>query len=637
MLYLIFFLPLYFFLKLRVNEETRFFSKILFIVGLVIFLLVSFHIILEGLVDTYRNIKVQKKFIPNIHLLMGLGALGAVCLGKVNDAIILMIIFSFADLFEEYIESQSQREIKKLLNIVPTKARLLKSNGEWETIEIQKIKVGDKVIVLSGDQIPSDGIILDGSSSIDESNINGESIPVDKKKGDKVFGSTINLNNNLVIEITTTNDQAVFSKIINLTSNIKQKIKQESFMKKIGPLYIKIIFSITLIMLIIGSSATLLTFFRIYKDLPEYLLFTNLFFKSLVFLTVASPCALVASEVPSIFAAISNLAKKGILLKSGKSLITLADVEAIFFDKTGTLTQGKPAVQELFFLSEVSPEKKIMLLSVLFEMEKHSNHPLAFAIQKHLKKQYTFNTALDLNILHILGIGIEATDKQQNRYKVAKYNVFENVSEEISVKTEELLNKGHTVIYFSYNNDIVMIIGILDLLRPESKAMIQYFKKNNIHTIMLTGDNTKIASEITSILGLDLYYSNCLPEDKSQHIQKIKKKYGVVVMVGDGINDLPALASADVAIALQEGNGATIDFADVVLVKNDLKKIVYMHKISFKLKRIILQNIIFSLIIICILSILNFLPGEYLELPIAVFIHEFSTIIVLFNCLRLYF
>ncbi|KND62662.1 heavy metal translocating P-type ATPase [Candidatus Phytoplasma phoenicium] len=638
-----FFLLLFLFIRFRsdVSKIPYFFIIIYTILAFVIILLFSYHVVIEGLVETYRNIKEKKKFIPNIHLLMGLGALGAVCLQEYNDAIILMMIFSFADLFEEYIENQSQKEIKKLLNIVPTQARLLKSNDEWEIIPIQQIKVGDKVIVLNGDQIPSDGIILEGASSIDESNITGESIPVDKKKGDKVFGSTINLNNNLVIEMTTTNDQAIFSKIIDLTLNIKQKIKKESLMRKIGPLYIKVILSITLIMLFIGLSATFVSSF-VFVSVPflEYFLFKALFFKSLIFLTVASPCALAVAEVPAIFAAISNLARKGMLLKSGKSLVTLSDIQVVFFDKTGTLTQGKPEVQEFFFLPEMTSEQQIFFSNVLLEMEKHSNHPLAFAIQKYLKKNYTFDTTtmtLDLNILNILGIGVEAIDAQQNQYKVAKYNIFENVTDEIRLQTDELLKKGRTVIYFSYNNKVIIIIGILDLLRPEAVKMIQYFKKNNIYTVMLTGDNAQVANEITSVLELDLCYANCLPEEKAQYIQKIKKEYGVAVMVGDGINDLPALANADVAVSLQEGSGAAIDFADIVLVKNDLQKIVYMHRISCKLKKIIWQNIIFALFVILILSILNFSPNDWLKLPWAVLIHEFSTIIVLLNCLRLYF
>ncbi|MDV3167106.1 MAG: heavy metal translocating P-type ATPase [Vigna little leaf phytoplasma] len=642
-IYLLFFIPLILYenyqlsLEILTDSEPQNTKIIKTILSLFIVSICGFHVMKEGLIATILIMKKRKRFVPNIHLLMGIGAIGAIFLEHYNDAILLIIIFAFADLLEEYIESKSQKEIKKLLNIAPVQARLLKSNGEFEIIPTKNLKIGDKVVVLSGDQIPSDGLVISGFSSVDESNITGESIPVDKKKGDKVFGSTINLNNKLIIAINVTSDQTIFAKIVNLTLNIKQNIKKESLIKKIEPLYIKIVLSITLIMLLTGFSFSILSYFSILTDIPEYFQMKNIFLKSLIFLTVSSPCALAVAEVPAIFAAISNLAKKGILFKNGKALVILPKMKVIFFDKTGTLTEGKPLVQEIFFPTEVTSEQKELFVNILFKMENQSNHPLALAIRQFLKQNYTLKTNFNLEIVNLLGIGIEASDDQKNSYKVAKYNIFDQVSDEINHQTLKLLNQGKTVIYFACNQKIMMIIGILDTLRPKAKKIIQYFKENNIHTVMLTGDNHQVAQEISAFLKLDFFFSNCLPKEKAQHIKNIKEKFGTGVMVGDGINDLPALAMADVSITLQEGSDVAIDVSDIVLVKNDLEKLILIHQMSCYLDKIISQNLFLSLIVIISLSILNFLPNNWIKLPFGVIIHEMSTILVLLNCLRLYF
>ncbi|MEC4558708.1 MAG: heavy metal translocating P-type ATPase ['Conium maculatum' witches'-broom phytoplasma] len=588
------------------------------------------HVIIEGFVETYQDTKENKKFTPNVHILMTLGALGAIGLKNFNEAILLIIIFATANFLEEYIENKNQKEIKNLLKMVPTQARLLKENGEFELIEVEKLKIGDKVIVLNGDQIPSDGIIISGTSSIDESIITGESIPVDKKVGDKVFGSNINGNNTLIVEIIATVENNIFSKIIQLSYQMKNNMsKRATLINKLEPLYVKAIMLI---------SVGILLFSQIYyfcspiEYLKEYFKFEKIFYKSMVFLTVASPCALVASDVPATFASISHLAKNGILLKNGNSLSNLSNIKAIVFDKTGTLTTGKATVKEIFFPSETEGKDKIEYLTILSKMEQKSNHPLAFAINKYLSKNFTLNNAPEMQVDNLIGVGLESFHEGR-QYKVAKYNSFPQVSEEIELKTKHLLEKGNTVLYFSDNGKIIMVIAILDVVRPEAEQMVNYFNENNIHTIMLTGDNEKTAMAIGKQLNVDYVLADCLPEDKSNKIIEIKSKYDMVAMVGDGINDAPALANSDVGITMQEGTDVAIDIADMVLMKNNLNKITYAHKVSKKLNSIIFQNIIFSIGVIVILSINNFIAD--IKLPWAVFLHEISTILVLVNSLRI--
>ncbi|MDV3196158.1 MAG: heavy metal translocating P-type ATPase [Candidatus Phytoplasma stylosanthis] len=624
--YFIFFVPINLDLIYIKNEKLKNYIKILLTLGIIFS--TGFSVIKEGFVKIYKNTKKNKKITLNVNILMILSAMGSIYLTNFNEAILLIIIFSGANFLEEYIENKNKKEIKDILKIMPKKAKLLKKDNDFQFIDVNNLKIGDKVIVLNGEQIPSDGIIISGSSSIDESNITGESLPVDKKTGDKVFASNINLTQTLIIEVTTTIDKTVFSRIIELTSEIQNKLsKKATFIKKIEPIYVKIILLITTI--IIFSSGMLALLY------PNFLYweFRDIFYKSMVFLTISSPCALAVVDIPATLSCISNLAKKGVLLKNSQSLSIFSEIKAITFDKTGTLTQGKMEVKNIFFNSRIPEEKKMNYLNIFLAMEKESNHPIAISIQKYFKKKIKSQNHIKLKTVNIIGIGIEAQDNQNNNYKITKHNHFSEVSSEIKTKTEEFLNDGNTVIYLIHNNNVIFIIGLKDEVRPEAKEMIKYFKEKNITTIMLTGDNQQSASSIGSYLGMNLIHSDCLPEDKVKYINELKKKYNNIAMVGDGINDSPALANSDVSITLKEGSDVSIDIADIVLIKNDLNKIIYVYKISQKLKKIILQNIILSLGVIIIFSIFNW----FFKLPlnIAVIFHEGSTLLVILNCLRL--
>ncbi|MBP3059281.1 heavy metal translocating P-type ATPase [Texas Phoenix palm phytoplasma] len=629
LIYFFIFLPLEFF-----SDKNDYYFLRLFIT-LIILLLTGYHVISEGFIETFNNTKKNNNFTPNIHVLMTLGALGSVFfLQEFNEAILLIIIFSGANILEEKIERKSQQEIKNLLKKAPTEARLLNSkenNFEFEIIEAKKLKIGDKVLVLNGDQIPSDGIVVYGFSSVDESNITGESVPVEKKIGDKVFGSNINLENTLVIQITEVIEKNVYSQIIKLSQNIKKKISKKAILiKTLEPFYIKFIFFVTFLLFFVS-------FINYFFQLNiSYWEFKNIFYKSVIFITVSSPCALAAADIPATLSAISNLAKKGILLKSGKILDIFSNIDVIAFDKTGTLTKGELEVKEIVFSSDLDSNQKIKYSEILLGMEQKSNHPLAFALQRYFDKKMKLNFFSDLEIVQLLGVGVEATDSNDNKYKIAKYHVFRQYQCDLKIKqkTDELLKKGYTVVYFSHNEKVLILISFFDFLRPESKDVIKYFNKNKIKTIMLTGDNEKVAQNIAKNLNLDFFVSNCLPEDKVKCIRNINKNdNNIVAMVGDGVNDAPVLAHSDVAIALKQGSDVTIDLADIVLMKNDLRKIIYTHKLSLKLNYIVWQNIVFAIIVIFLLSIINFFFP--MKLPFVVIAHEASTILVILNCLRL--
>lgn len=624
---------IYFFIFIPLNSDLISFDNLwLFkwFFALLILFLTGFSVIKEGIVKVYKDSKKNKKITFNIHILMILSSLGSLYLKSLNESVLLIIIFGGANFLEEYVESKNQKEIKKLLNIIPEKAKLLKKNNDFELINVNDLEIGDKVLVLNGEQIPSDGIIISGSSSIDESSITGESVPVDKTVGDRVFGSNINLTQTLIIKIITKADENVFFKIVETTYKIQNNVsKKASFIKKLEPIYVKIIIFITAIAILGGF---IINFFELFGPI-KYWDKDGIFYKSIVFLTISSPCALIVADIPASLSAITHLAKKGVLLKQHQSLSVFSDIGAIAFDKTGTLSKGEIQINDIFFDSDISEEQKTKYLNILSVMIQESNHPVSFSIKKYLKYNFKLESCLKLKILNVIGVGIESQDEYNNNYKIFKYSYYKNIPSQIQSKIDDFFQDGNTIICFSHNDNIIMIIALKDVIRSESRDMVAYFSNNNIITTMLTGDNEKVAKNISSYLGLDYVYFDCLPEDKKKYIDVMKKKYHNVAMVGDGVNDAPALANSDVSISLKEGSDVAVDIADIILIKNDLNKIVYTHKVSKKLKKIVWQNIFFAITTIVICSILNFF--SCVNMVAAVIIHEGSTLLVILNCLRM--
>src|SRR5690625_3795344 len=306
-------------------------KSMLYITSLV---LSGYHIIIEGFLDTFKQTKKKKKFIPNIHILMTLAAIGAVIIGEYMEAALLILIFGGAHFLEHYAEDKSNKEISNLIKINPTTARRLKEDGKTEEVDVTDLKVGDKLSVLNGDQIPTDGVVISGSSSVDQSSITGESIPVEKKTGDTLYGSTMNGTGTLVMEVTKDSSDTVISKIIEMVSQTQNNIsKTAAFIKKIEPIYVTIVLLLTPFFFLLG-----ITLFQ----WETY----DSFYRTMVFLIATSPCALAVTDIPATLSAISNLAKRGVLFKGGSYLSNLSDLTAVAFDKTGTLTVGKPVVRK---------------------------------------------------------------------------------------------------------------------------------------------------------------------------------------------------------------------------------------------------------------------------------------------------
>lgn len=579
-------------------------------------ILAGYHVIFEGFKDTVIESLEKKRFSPNVHLLMTLAAIGAIIIKEYNEATLLILIFSGSHFLEDYAESRSQKEITNLLNISPQTARRVNDDGSIEIISISDVQINDNLKVLIGDQIPTDGVILKGKTDINEAVITGESMPVFKETGEPVYGSTINLSDEIIIKVTKDASQTVIAKIIELVSQTKKNIsKTAQLIKKIEPIYVTIVLIFAPIFYLLGR-------YVINWEAQES------FYKTMVYLIVTSPCALAATDIPATLSAISNLAKRGVLFKGGSYLSNLSDMKVVAFDKTGTITEGKPVLVDKFLADPSNATEIKNYQSIIVSMESKSNHPLADAILEHYKDI----EAQDIEVENIIGVGLK-TVINNDTYVISKPSYIKKVSETVKVKTEKLAKEGKTVIYFSKNYEVLIIFALQDVPKENVNKVMQYFNEQSIKTVMITGDSRLTAESIGSQIGVSEIYANIMPEQKQSIIENLQEKFGVTAMLGDGINDALALTTADIGIAMKDGTDIAIDVADGVLMKNDLEKFVYTHKVSKKLRNVVWQNIIFSLMVIIFLLINNIIG--HMDMPIAVLFHEGSTVIVILNGLRL--
>ncbi len=573
----------------------------------------GYQVIFEGIGETITESIRLKKFWPNVHILMTLAAIGAVFLGDYDEGALLILIFSGAHFLEEYAEGRSKREITALLKMNPTKARLRQANGEYAMVEVETLKIGDQLKVLPGDQVPTDGVILEGSSTLNESSINGESMPQEKTVGAEVYGSTINGQGTFTMTVTKVASDTIFAKILTLVNQSQSRLSPTATkIKQIEPLYVKTVLAIVPLFILSG-----IVVFQ-WGWYPS-------FYRGMVLMISASPCALAASAIPASLSGISNLAKRGVLFKGGSYLANLADVQAVAFDKTGTLTQGNPAVTDVYFIDET---KASDWTKIIVSMENSANHPLAKAMLRHFDQV----SPIALDVQNDIGKGLK-TIYEGKEYKIGKQDFFANIASELLVQTERLTKQGKNVVFFGENDHVVGYLAMMDLPQPTALSVIDYLNTQGIQTVMITGDATLTGQAVGDLLGISQVKGNVLPEQKSTIITELQQQYGKTVMLGDGINDAPALVQADIGFAMGDGTDVAIDVADAVIMKNDLTRFKYAHQVSKKLDRIVWQNMIFSMLIVALLVVFNFF-GK-IEIGLGVFVHEGSTLVVILNGLRL--
>ena len=569
------------------------------------------EVITEGIMDTIEETKHFKKFRPNVHLLMTLAALGAIFIGKFEEAAMLIVIFTIAHSLEEYVEKKSRKDMTQLLQLQPKLALKKINNGHFEEVDASSLEIGDIIQVLNGSQISADGIIIEGMSSINQASVTGESIPVEKEVGSEVFAGTLNLTQTLLVKVTKKQQDSVLGKIITLVQEAGQSLTRTgSFLKKWEPVYVTIVLALFPVVLAIG------------------ILFLNwdfltAFYRGMVYLIAVSPCALAASATPVTVAAISTLSRKGIFIKSGASLEKMSEVEAIAFDKTGTLTNGTPKV----VAKVMDKEREFELYSILVSMEKKVNHPLAFAIVESGLAYRIYS----LSVTPKVGIGLEATYRNHT-YRIGKPSSFATLGKYTAI-VEQWMNEGKTVVVLSEDHLVVGAVALLDTPKEEAKQVIDYFKEENIQTMLLTGDSIQTAEVIANELEVDKVRANVLPEEKANTLKEWSMKYPTIAMVGDGINDAPALVNAEVGIAMGKGTDVAMESSDIVLMNSQLDSLKTLHKVSKLMMTVTKQNLIFSLFIVIVLVLLNFLGWS--DLTLGVILHEGSTVVVLLHALRL--
>lgn len=583
------------------------------VVFVISFIVGGYHQATEGMQDTFENHRL------NVDILMVLAAIGASLIGYWLEGALLIFIFSLSGSMEEYATNKSSEAITALMNIVPAEAKRRNEVGFLETVPVEQLSIGDTIMVSKGESIPIDGKIIAGLGQIDESAITGESIPVEKGTGDEVYGSTLNLEDVLTIEVTKESGDTLFAKIIRMVEEAQgTPSKTASFINHIENIYVKVVLLFVPLMIAV---------FYFVLDWT----WTESFYRGMVLLTVASPCALVASATPATLSAISNAAKRGILFKGGVAIENISRLDCIAFDKTGTLTRGKPRVTDAIYHDRALKEQ---ILGVVDALEHTSTHPIASALMNHLREMEYSKVTMD-KIVDKTGYGL-AGELKGSIWKIGKSDFIMQASAKensLIVQADRLQKEGKTVIHVSQNDRVVATFGLLDTPKADAKKVVAYFQQQGCHTIMITGDNEETGQSIGAEVGVDEVRANCLPEHKTTILRELKEKYRMVAMVGDGINDAPALANADIGIAMGEGTDIAMETADVVLMKDELVMLGYSHQLSQRLRKITMQNIIFSLSVIVILILSNLF--QLINLPLGVIGHEGSTILVILNGLRL--
>nr|WP_237712684.1 heavy metal translocating P-type ATPase [Paenibacillus elgii] len=554
----------------------------------------------------------------DVNLLMIVAAIGAASIGYWTEGAVLIFIFSLSGALETFTMEKSSRDISSLMDLKPETA-IVWVEGAEKRVPVEQLRIGDLVLVKPGERLPADGIVQEGSSAVNQASITGESIPVDKAAGDEVFAGTLNGQGALFVQVTKSSESTLFSKIIRLVQEAQSEMpKSQRFIERFERIYARAIILATLLLI----------------ALPPLLFgwsWNDTLYRAMVFLVVASPCALVASIMPAMLSAISNSARKGLLFKGGAHLERVSHIRAIAFDKTGTLTYGKPSVTDFLTYQAWSEEE---LLRIAASIESLSTHPIAKAIvDKAGELSLELERPSDFQAL--AGWGVQA-GLSGEFWKIGKPGFFEEsgIDEQILSDVCKLEQEGKTVVLIQNAAGIAGMIALQDAIRPQARETIAKLKELGVQVVMLTGDQRLTAEAIAGEAGIDQVYAGLLPEDKLNIVKTLKEKYTHVAMVGDGINDAPALAAASVGIAMgAAGSDAALETADLVLMNDDLDKIKEAIVLGRRTTRIIKQNIAFAVTVIAFLIAANFFKG--IPLPLGVVGHEGSTILVILNGLRL--
>ncbi|QBK26383.1 heavy metal translocating P-type ATPase [Ureibacillus thermophilus] len=559
----------------------------------------------------------------DMNTLMTVAILGAAAIGEWGEGATVVILFAISEALERYSMDKARQSIESLMDIAPKEALIRRGNEEM-MVPVDDIQVGDIMIVKPGQKLAMDGIVIKGTSTLNQAAITGESVPVTKTVGDEVFAGTLNEEGLLEVKVTKRVEDTTLSKIIHLVEEAQaERAPSQAFVDRFAKYYTPAIIIFALLLAVIPP-------LFMGADWSEWI------YRGLAVLVVGCPCALVISTPVSIVTAIGNAAKNGVLIKGGIYLEEAGNLKVIAFDKTGTLTKGIPSVTDVVTYNGNENE----LMTITAAIEKGSQHPLASAIIRKAEEDgLNFNDVSVEEFQSITGKGVKA--KVNNAmYYVGSPGLFEEllpngIQSEIKEQITTLQIQGKTVMALGTEKEILALIAVADEIRESSKEVIRKLHQVGIEkTVMLTGDNQRTAEAIGKQVGVSDIKADLLPEDKLNFIKELRDKYRSVAMVGDGVNDAPALAASTVGVAMGgAGTDTALETADIVLMSDDLSKLPYTIKLSRKALAIIKQNITFSLGIKA-LALLLIVPG-WLTLWLAIFADMGATLIVTLNSMRL--
>jgi heavy metal translocating P-type ATPase len=562
-----------------------------------------------------------------IELLMLVAAVVATLMGEPMEGAMLAFLYSISEAMEGYTEEKTRSAIEALMDLAP-KVALVRRDGRDVEVPVEEVRVGETFLVRPGEAVPTDGVVLSGASSLNQAPVTGESVPVDKGQGDTVFAGSINGEGSLEVKATTTYANNTLARIIHMVEEAQEK-KGESqrFIERFGRRYSPLVLLAGILLAVIppllfgGTWATWLA-------------------RATVFVVAAAPCALVISVPITLVAALGTAARHGVLIKGGTYVEQLATVKVVALDKTGTLTRGRPEVTDVRLFpawAAGSGNTETKLLSAAAGLERHSQHPLALAIVRHAQ-QMGVPVAQVHGFQSLTGAGSTGSYEGAPLYVGSPALFQEKLSLRLDAVQEEVARlqaEGKTVVVLGDEKSPWGVVAIRDNLRPNARAAIAALHAAGVSkVVMLTGDNERTAQALAREVGIDEVHANLKPEDKSAKVRELTRTHGNVAMVGDGVNDAPALAEATIGVAMgAAGTDVALETADVALMGDNLEQLAYALKLARRNQSVVHQNLALSALVIAVL-VAGALIGAF-TLPIAVLAHELSEFVVIGSGLRM--
>ncbi len=587
--------------------------------GFIPVLLYGISILTGGYKLLIQGLKNLAAFQFDMRTLMTVAVIGAAAIGEWGEAAVVVILFAVSEALESYSMDKARESIQSLLDIAPKQA-LIRRNGKEISVSVDDIQVSDLMLVKPGQKLAMDGVVVKGTSAVNQAAITGEFVPAFKETGSTVYAGTLNEDGYLEVEVTKLAKDTTLAKIIHLVEEAQaERAPSQAFIDKFAAWYTPAIILFALILAVVPP-----LFFGSWHDW---------LYRGLAVLVVGCPCALIVSTPVSIVTAIGHAAKHGVLIKGGVYLEKAGALSAIAFDKTGTLTKGVPEVTDTFPFSDQTDKELLLIAAAL---EKKSGHPLAAAVTRHADKELLEYRHLPVeDFSSMTGQGVKGRIKGIEYY-LGSPNLLAgmvDISRKLSNQILALQQKGKTVLVLGTDKELLGLIAVADSIRESSKASIEKLHTSQIKTFMLTGDNSETARSIAEQLGIDEVQAERMPEEKLEYIKQMQKEQDVA-MVGDGINDAPALAASSVGIAMGgAGTDTALETADIALMADDLEKLPFTMELSRRTLQIIKQNVSFALLI-KLVALLLVIPG-WLTLWMAIFADMGATLIVTLNGLRL--